>query len=67
MTAANLNAELNKLSPIEVKVTETGTTNRNVSLEIKTLGTKPSGTYKLYVVALEKELNYASPMVKNTL
>ena len=61
VTAANLNAELNKLSPIEVKVTETGTTNRNVSLEIKTLGTKPSGTYKLYVVALEKELNYASP------
>lgn len=61
VTAANLNAELNKVSPIQIIVKETGTNQRNASIEIKTLGTKPSGNYRIYVVALEKELNYASP------
>ncbi|HEX5624732.1 MAG TPA: Omp28-related outer membrane protein [Saprospiraceae bacterium] len=61
VTAPILDAELNKLSPIEVKVTETGTAQRNVVIEVKTVGTRPGGNYKLYVAALEKELNYASP------
>ncbi len=61
VTASTLNAELNKLSPIEVLVKENGSNPRNATIEIKTLGIKPSGNYKLYVVALEKELNYASP------
>ena len=61
VTEAVLNAELNKTSPLEIKVVETGGQNRNVSIEVKTIGSRPSGTYKLYVVALEKELNYSSP------
>lgn len=61
VTEAVLNAELNKTSPLEIKVVETGSQNRSVSVEIKTIGLRPGGTYKLYVVALEKELNYASP------
>jgi len=61
VTASTLNAELNKLSPIEVLVKESGTNQRNANVEIKTVGIKPGGNYKLYAVALEKELNYASP------
>ncbi len=61
VTASTLNAELNKLSPVEVVVKEGGTTIRNATIEVKTVGTKPGGIYKLYAVALEKELNYASP------
>ncbi|MEI2694963.1 MAG: T9SS type A sorting domain-containing protein [Saprospiraceae bacterium] len=61
VTNSVLDAELNKTSPLEIKVVETGTQNRSVSVEVKTIGTRPAGTYKLVVVALEKELNYASP------
>lgn len=61
VTEAVLNAELNKTSPLEIKVVETGSQTRSISVEVKTIGMRPSGTYKLYVVALEKELNYASP------
>ncbi len=61
VTDAVLSAELNKTSPLEIKVTETGTQQRNVSVEVKTVGTRPGGSYKLFVVILERELNYASP------
>lgn len=61
VNASTLNAELNKVSAIEVVVKENGTSPRNATIEIKTVGSKPNGTYKLYVVALEKELNYSSP------
>jgi hypothetical protein len=61
VTAANLNAELNKTSPVQILVKEAGLNNRTVNIEIKTVGNKPSGNYKLYVAAVERVLNYASP------
>lgn len=61
VNAATLNAELNKTSAIEIIVKESGTNPRSAAIEIKTVGTKPVGNYKFYAVALEKELNYASP------
>ncbi len=61
ITAANLNAELNKTSPVQILVKESGMNNRTATIEIKTVGSKPAGNYKLYVAALERVLNYASP------
>jgi hypothetical protein len=61
VNASTLDAELNKLSPIEVIVRESGTNQRTANVEIKTVGTKPGGNYRIYAVALEKELNYTSP------
>lgn len=56
-----LDAELAKTSPIEVVVKETGTTSRSVTVDIKTVGTKPSGTYKVYAAIAERVRNQATP------
>ncbi|MDQ3140876.1 MAG: T9SS type A sorting domain-containing protein [Bacteroidota bacterium] len=61
VNAATLDAELDKFSPVEVKVTESGSTQRSISIEVKTVGPKPAGNYKIYVAAVEKVLNYISP------
>lgn len=61
VNASTLDAELNKVSPIEIEVKETGTTTRLINVEVKTLGNKPSGNYRIYAIAVEKLLNYASP------
>lgn len=56
-----MNAEISLTSPIELRVIETGTTNRTASVEIKTVGTKPSGSYKIFAAIAEKQLDFASP------
>ena len=61
VTASQISAELAKTSPIEIRVKETGTTTRSVTIEVKVTGLRPSSNYKIYVAAAEKELNYASP------
>ncbi|NOT36281.1 MAG: Omp28-related outer membrane protein [Saprospiraceae bacterium] len=57
ITKAILDAEMAKTSPIEVIVKETGTTSRSVTVEVKTVGTKPAGTYKVVAAIAEKERN----------
>ena len=57
VNATLLNAELAKTSPIEVIVKETSGTNRAVTVEVKTVGTKPTGTYKIYAAIAEKTRN----------
>ncbi len=61
ITAATLNAELNKTSPIQIVVKETGSGTRTADIEIKTVGVKPNGNYRLFVAFVERVLNYASP------
>lgn len=61
VTAALLDAELKKESPIQLVITETGSGVKNATVEVKTLGDKPSGKYRIYTAIVEKELNYASP------
>lgn len=61
VNAATLNMELNKTSAIEILVKESGKNNRSATIEVKTHGNKPNGNFRLYVAAVEKELNYASP------
>lgn len=61
VTAAHLDAELNKESAIQIIVNETGSGTKNAVVEIKTIGDKPAGNYRIYVAIVEKELNYASP------
>lgn len=50
-------------SPIYVKVTEVANANlsRNVMIKTKSLGTVPTGTFKLYAAVVEKKTNYVSP------
>lgn len=59
--ASTLDALLNKTSPIQIIVKETGMGSKTANIEIKTLGDKPSGNYRLFVVIAERVLNYASP------
>ena len=49
-------------SPIRVKVSETTAgANHNVSVEIQTLGTAPSGSHVLMVAVIEKDKTYPTP------
>lgn len=58
--------EIALTSPIIVYVDETtdGTT-RNVSVKITTVGTVPSGSYRIKAAAVEKLITYASPPGSN--
>ena len=50
-------------SPIYVKVSETTNANlsRTVSIKVKSVGTVPTGPFKLYVAVVEKKTTYVSP------
>lgn len=61
ITDADLSSDVGKTSPIELEVKESGTTTRDITVEVKTVGIKPSGSYKLYVVAVEKQIDLATP------
>lgn len=61
VTAAFLDAEIKKTSAIQLVVSETGSNAKNAVIEIKTIGQKPNGKYRLYVAITERVLNYASP------
>lgn len=61
ISASTLNAELNKTSPIQILVKESGGSTRVADIEIKTVGVKPGGNYRLFVAFAERVLNYASP------
>lgn len=61
VTKAILDVELAKTSPIEVIVKESGTNSRTVTVEVKTVGTKPGGSYKVVAAIAEKVRNQATP------
>ncbi len=59
--ASTMEAELGKTSAIEIIVKESGSTNRSVNVEVKTVGNKPSGSYKIFAAIAEKTRNQATP------
>ncbi|MBK9271284.1 MAG: T9SS type A sorting domain-containing protein [Saprospiraceae bacterium] len=66
MAASNVNAnildgELNKQSAVAIVVKESGGSSRTVQVEVKTLGNKPAGNYRLFAAAAEKVLNLNTP------
>lgn len=62
LNIAQLQPFLNKTSPVNIKVTETGTGNtRSVSIDVRSLGALPNVGYKLYAALVEKTVNYNAP------
>ncbi|MBK9108598.1 MAG: Omp28-related outer membrane protein [Saprospiraceae bacterium] len=61
VNASFLDSEIKKESAIQLVVSETGSNSKNAIIEIKTIGQKPGGKYRLYVAITERVLNYASP------
>jgi hypothetical protein len=62
LNIAQLQPFLNKTSPINIKVTETGTGNtRAVSIDVRSLGTLPNVGYKIYAAIVERTVNYNAP------
>jgi len=61
VTAAVLQGLVDQTSPIVVEVTETSGNNRLATINVRTLGDKPSGTYRLYVAIAEREVAYNAP------
>jgi len=62
LTQGTLNTYLNQTSPLHVKVTENNTgPTRTVNISARTVGSVPSGQYKLYVVLAEKTINLTTP------
>ena len=62
VTAAMIdNAYCATCSPVAIKVSESGTGTRQALIEIKTLGTRPSGTFRLLAAVVEKTVNYNAP------
>lgn len=66
ISAATIQANLNKTSPLHLKVTQnisggTGT----VTIDATSLGSIPTGNYRLFAVVAEKTLNFAAPNGEN--
>jgi hypothetical protein len=62
LTQGTLNTYFNQTSPLHVKVTENNTgATRTVNISARTVGSVPSGQYKLYVVLAEKTINLTTP------
>ena len=64
VTATNVdNAYCATCSPVEVRVTETTNANatRTATIKVRSVGTPPSGSFKLYAAVVEKNLYYNAP------
>ncbi len=61
ITNAALDATLGATSPIAIIVDETDGNDREVSIDIQTFGTAPTGNLKLYVAVLEARYEYNAP------
>jgi hypothetical protein len=58
LNATKINPYLNQTSPLHLKVTESGTgSNRSANIKVRSFGTLPQGTYKLYAAIVEKVVN----------
>jgi hypothetical protein len=61
LAASDLQPLLTETSPLNIQVTETGTTNRTVTINAHAFGAIPSATYTLNVFVAEKVINYNAP------
>ena len=56
ISASDLDAATGSESFLYVKVSESGTTNRSVDVQLQTINTSPTSTGKLFVAIVEKEV-----------
>jgi hypothetical protein len=61
MTQADVNAQFSMGSPVKIEVSEVDNgSSRDVTVVVKTVGTVPSGTYKLYTAVVENPRDYTT-------
>jgi hypothetical protein len=66
MTQADVNAQFSMGSPVKIEVAEVDNgATRDVTVTIKTVGTVPTGTYKLYTAVVEDPRDYTTPPGSN--
>lgn len=62
ISATTIQANLNKTSPLHLKVSQNIVGNTGtVTVEATSLGSIPAGNYRLFAVVVEKKLDFASP------
>jgi hypothetical protein len=62
----DIDTQFASLSPIKIKVTEAiSGADRNVTVDIKTVGTVPAGDYKLRIAVIENPIDYTTPPGSN--
>jgi hypothetical protein len=66
ITQADIDNQFSMGSPIKIDVTEVDNgNNRDLTVNVKTVGTVPSGTFKLYVAIVEDPIDYTTPPGSN--
>ncbi len=65
VTQATIDDASSECSPIRVRVAETGTTTRNVTITVESVGTPPSGSHVVRAFVVEDPLEYGSPPGSN--
>lgn len=61
MTQADVDAQFSMGSPIKIEVTEVDNgATRDVTVVVKTIGTAPTGTFKLYTAVVEDPIDYTT-------
>lgn len=61
ITASTITEATTGTSPLQVVVTETTGNTRTAAIKLKTAGTIPSGSYKLYAAIVERKVSYSAP------
>lgn len=62
ISAATIQANLNKTSPLYLKVSQSGAgSQRTASIEAHSLSDIPAGNYRLFAAVVEKTYNYPAP------
>lgn len=65
VTASMLDPLVGQTSPIQIVVTESDGTDRQVNAEVRTLGFEPSGNLRLFAAIVEREVQYNAPNGEN--
>ena len=61
VSASMLQDRVGQLSPLAIQVRESGSSNRQVEVEVYSLDAPPSGDLRLFVAVVEKEIQYNAP------
>lgn len=66
MTMSDVNTIVGQTSPVKISVQDVDNgTSHDVTVTIKSVGTPPTGTWKLMNVVIERNVNYVSPPGNN--
>lgn len=61
VSASMLEGRVGQSSPLAIQVRESGFANRQVEVEVFSIGAPPSGDLRLFVAVVEKEIQYNAP------